>query len=71
MAVVQGERKNLTAQAYQVLFQRILSHTIAPGEAINDAALAQELGVACSACLFMDDLIENIEAARRLGMATI
>lgn len=45
MAVVSPGRENLTARAYQVLLRRILSHAIAPGEAIDDAALAQELGM--------------------------
>lgn len=45
MAVVSRGRENLTARAYQVLLRRILSHAIAPGEAIDDAALAQELGM--------------------------
>jgi GntR family transcriptional regulator, rspAB operon transcriptional repressor len=45
VAAVPGSRENLTERAYQVLRQRILSHVIAPGEAINDTALAQELGM--------------------------
>ena len=45
MAVVSRGRENLTARAYQVLLRKDLSHAIAPGEAIDDAALAQELGM--------------------------
>lgn len=40
-----ARRENLKARAYQVLRQRIVSHAIAPGAPIDDAALARELGM--------------------------
>lgn len=40
-----GRGDNLTSHAFQVLRHRILANTIAPGDPIDDAAVARELGM--------------------------